>query len=359
MRPIEPIPIESSLQRAAGALRSGSLGVLPIQDGTTLIGVVTERSVGQALADGCDPNDSLEIALVRENFGTIQSQSSGADALRRFAGGSDSALLVLDSSNRLLGGITASDLYPRPPSIPRPPAVGGMATPFGVYLTTGGLGAGVPRWALVSTGVLMFCLVAVGTLIEMFSYNWAAKAGYVTHQSPAWDGITIAVLFIGMRMLPLAGIHAAEHKVVHAIERGEPLVPEVVARMPRIHPRCGTNLWAGSAIFTIVFNLPFGDMTLKLVAAAISTLIFWRPFGSFMQWILTTKPPNRKQIEMGIRSGKDLLEKYRVTRGATPSIYMRIWNSGMLQVLGGFAICQAIVSGVAYAFHLDLPFTLF
>jgi uncharacterized protein YqhQ len=42
--------------------------------------------------------------------------------------------------------------------------------------------------------------------------------------------------------------------VVHAIERGEPLVLEVVRRMPRVHPRCGTNLVAGIALFLGLAN---------------------------------------------------------------------------------------------------------
>ncbi|MER3495923.1 MAG: hypothetical protein C4320_03425, partial [Armatimonadota bacterium] len=59
------------------------------------------------------------------------------------------------------------------------------------------------------------------------------------------------------RLLPLAGTHAAEHMAVNALERGEPLDPEVVARMPRTHIRCGTNLAVGAGLFFGISETPW------------------------------------------------------------------------------------------------------
>src|SRR5262249_42286314 len=152
----------------------------------------------------------------------------------------------------------------------RPQTVGGMATPFGVYLTTGTIGAGAKGWALVATGVvmaLMFCVIG-GIALHVDN---AILAHYIKELNDAHvkkaiadvkidnfshlvESISQVVTFLAFliifRLLPLSGIHAAEHKVVHAIERGEELTRENVRRMPRVHPRCGTNLVVGLSLLT-------------------------------------------------------------------------------------------------------------
>jgi len=88
--------------------------------------------------------------------------------------------------------------------------------------------------------------------------------------------------------------------------------------MPRVHPRCGTNLFAGLTIFTSIAFGPFPAADgLRVLIAAMVTLVFWRPVGNMLQWLVTTKPPTKKQIEMGIKSGNELLEKYRLRRSST------------------------------------------
>lgn len=361
MRPVECLDASSSLERAAALVRQHSPGVVPIQKGSSFVGVITERTLAEALANGCTPFDPAEAAA-KADFPTIGVHESGAEALRRLASGSETSLLVLDEGDRVIGVASASDLYPKQPYMPKPPLVGGMATPFGVYLTNGSIGAGVPRWALAATGAVMFTLFAIGAFLQVALSAWADKSGYISGSNSLWEMLPVAVLFIGMRVLPLSGIHAAEHKVVHAIERGEALVPEVVARMPRVHPRCGTNLWAGATIFISVFSAPFfhaknADYTAEaMLVAAIVTFVLWRPVGSAMQFLLTTRPPSRKHIEMGIKSGKELLEKYRFSRGIAPNPLQRLWNSGIFHVMGGFAACYFVCWGVGYLFDFNLPF---
>ena len=341
MRPVECLSPESSLESAANLLRETGAEMAPVLNGRGLVGVITQASLGAALARGCSPFDSVETAL-DETYKTIGGYETGAEALRRLTETGSTALLVQDQVGRPIGVIAAGDLYPKKSPLPRPPLVGGMATPFGVYLTTGAFGAGVNRWALVTTGIVMYALYACGILIASWASNYVDLKAHPSFNS-VFDILPVAILFIGMRLLPLSGIHAAEHKVVHAIERGEALVPEVVSRMPRVHPRCGTNLWAGATIFLGIFGLPWLGDAERLLIAAIVTFLFWRPLGSLMQWLVTTKPPSPKQVEMGIRSGKDLLEKYRLSRGPMPNPFQRIWNSGIFHVMFGFACCELIV----------------
>jgi hypothetical protein len=230
-----------------------------------------------------------------------------------------------------------------------------MATPFGVYLTTGAFGAGVGPLALISTGALMFLLFVVSAVASTYLAQWASSTAYGNALVPPVDAVSTILFLVGLRLLPLAGIHAAEHKVVHAIERGEELVPEVVQRMPRVHPRCGTNLAAGLGIFGAVSTTPYiPDADLRFIAAALLTLVFWRPLGNLLQFVVTTRPPNAKQVEMGIRSGKALLEKYRVTRGTPPNVWQRLWNSGMPYVLVGSSLCYGACWLVDQAFHLHI-----
>src|SRR5206468_2521132 len=123
---------------------------------------------------------------------------------------------------------------------------------------------------------------------------------------PDWalTAISTAIFAAAFRLLPLAGIHAAEHKVVHAIERGEELTRESVRRMPRVHPRCGTNFATGLSIFLAISlaDKVITDNYYRVLLALLCTLIFWRPLGSLVQYWVTTKEPTDAQLDMGIRS---------------------------------------------------------
>jgi uncharacterized protein YqhQ len=137
-----------------------------------------------------------------------------------------------------------------------------MATPFGVYLSDGANQAGAGNLALVAGGAALAILATTATVIVQALVD---LVGHVTHHdvssislqySPV-DGkllptllatglrLSVSLVFLSLiRISRIAGFHAAEHQTVHAIENGEPLVPEIVSRMPRPHPRCGTNILA-------------------------------------------------------------------------------------------------------------------
>ncbi len=56
-------------------------------------------------------------------------------------------------------------------------------------------------------------------------------------------------------MRRVLGYHGAEHKSIHAIERGAPLTPESVMTFPRLHPRCGTSfLFLVVVVSVVVFS---------------------------------------------------------------------------------------------------------
>jgi CBS domain-containing protein len=356
MREVYTLAPEDSLIRAAEELRNSPFASVAVTNGPYLLGVVTENSLLASQASGYTALDPLDGALARPAL-ILQPHFSGADALRAFSESGLGEAVVVDGEGRFCGMIAASDLFPKPEHEPRPHLVGGMATPFGVYLTNGTIRAGAGDLALVSTGMLLFTMLLGSILFA----DQIALFAFGDRPIPVWvatvfEGAVPTILFfIGLRLLPLSGIHGAEHKVVHALERGEPLVPEIVERMPRVHPRCGTNLAVGGTLFLSLLTaswIPGED--LRLLVALLATLFLWRPLGSLMQQYVTTKKPNDRQIGMGIRAAKELLQKYRMQRHQATNPFTRIWASGMLHVMAGSMLCYAVAKGVSALLGYDL-----
>lgn len=325
-------------------MRENGVSLVPLGFGPFLTGALRETELGRALALGMSDR-SPAYAVPRRMPATIRPYATGSEALRRLEETGEPALVVVDDEGRVLGVLSAVDLVGSPAPRLRPRLIGGMATPFGVYLTTGTFGAGVGPLALVVTGMLLFGLFMVAALVSYPVGQWALASGWPReYASLALQASTLVLFMAGLRALPLAGIHAAEHMVVHAIERGEELVPEIVSRMPRVHPRCGTNIAAGAALFFgIATSNWIPDPTLRILIAAVATLVLWRPLGTALQYFVTTKPPTPAQIEMGIRAGRELLERYRTSHHLLPSIGQRLWNSGLLQLMMGSFFVSLVV----------------
>jgi CBS domain-containing protein len=331
MRPLPSVFPEASLEAAAAVLRDSGCPLVAISDGASLEGILTEASLAEALSRGALPTEPASLAATPTG-GTLRPYMSGAEALRAFSGHFHSAFVVTDDYGRPIGVLTPSDLFPKAPKRPSPTRVGGMATPFGVYLTTGNLGAGAGGFALVSTGMLL------GTLLILASALGTVLARQVPGQYAnfVFDAVPVILFFLGMRLLPLAGIHAAEHMVVHAIERGEELKPEIIKRMPRVHPRCGTNLAVGAMLFFAIAGatwIPY--LELRAGLALIATLALWRPLGGFVQYWVTTRKPTAKHIDLGIKAGKELLERFEKGGETKRTFLGYIWNTGLLHVMLG------------------------
>lgn len=216
-----------------------------------------------------------------------------------------------------------------------------MATPFGVYLTNGVVSGGAKPAALVATGALMSCLFHIaGFGVVALQNSLPPRLQYTSLTMSVMQVAWMALFFIALRLVPLSGTHGAEHMVVHAIERGEPLVPEVVARMPRVHPRCGTNLAVGAMLFLGIMSVEaIRDMELRLLLAGFTTLVFWQPLGNLLQFYITTKRPSPKQLEDGIAAGRQFLFRSAQAPVIRANLFTRLAMSGLFQVLlGGSAV---------------------
>lgn len=355
-QPVVPVGIESSLQLAAERMRDLGLPALPVSDGSRIVGVLDERDLTQALSAGFEQTASVS-SLPLTTLPMLFASATGAEALRIFEEQRAPCVVVVDQQMSLVGMLTPSRLFPHTPHGIRPPLVGGMATPMGVYLTNGAQSGGVGPLALVLTGLYL----AAVHLAALNASEWAGISLERMHVSPGIAEAVVAIgsilLFLGaIRAMPLAGYHAAEHMVVHAIERGEELHPEIVSRMPRVHPRCGTNLAAAmSLFFGIAFAPWFKDPQLQILVALLVTMFFWRQLGSFLQFWFTTRPPNRRQLESGIKAGKELLAKYEQNPVVAPSGWSRFHSSGLPYILVGYL---ALVYGLS-ALATSLNWTWF
>lgn len=154
------------------------------------------------------------------------------------------------------------------------------------------------------------------------------------------DGIIKTSIFVGyIYILTLAKsfrrifeYHGAEHKSIFTYEKKLPLTPENAKKQTRFHPRCGTSFVLivfviSILVYTVVpkqdsftMNLLIRLAFLPLIAgisyeflkfsAKHDRSIFMRAFiapGLLFQR-LTTKEPDPKQLEVGLRSLSDILE---------------------------------------------------
>lgn len=346
---------DDPLAKAVALARTSRTSTLPVLQNGRLVGVIAESDIARLMQDG-DPHEQQYLPVVRaatQDVLFVTQDTPTTQALRIMQEYGLSSLPVLSPDGQYLGMVLRSDVLALTCETIRPPMVGGMATPLGVYLTGGGVRAGAGSLGLFLTGVLLMVLNLLAMVLVYSGSRWIQeKTGFPLYAmlvSPVaswldwqdWVGIAlrglpILLFLLFVRFSPIAGIHAAEHMTVHAIERGEPLEVEHVRRMPRVHPRCGTNLAAGAIIFLTLANLNTGiyrDIT--LLAALITTLLTWRPLGNFLQALFTTRPPTERHLRNGIEAGKQLLQRYQMQGYRHLTLHERIWNMGILQIATG------------------------
>lgn len=347
MLPLEPSHPETSIFAAASDMADYGLAALPVEHDHKYMGMITESNLATALAN----NHGVEMplsSLPLEQTPSLFSNAPIAQAVRLFESTGANVIAVTDESGYVLGVITPSRLICPPDAQVRPKPVGGMATPLGVYLTNGAVTGGAGAWGLLLSGAVTFLLLFAAQLVGIAIYNFSPESIHSqVWFSPFSNLLAVLVFLLGLKATPVAGYHAAEHMTVHAIERGEPLVPEIVARMPRVHPRCGTNIAAAALIFSGIISLDFiPDMELRMVLALILTAFLFRPFGSFLQLYFTTRKPNQKQLENGIEAGKKLIHNYQTGSHVIPNNWMRLAKSGLFHVMAGAFLTSMIVLGI-------------
>jgi len=316
-------------------------------DGIFFLGIVWEEKLLEAVLDGLPATASVR-SLIDPHPPTILPNAFLEEAREKFRTTRAPALAVVDEEGVFVGLLPALALFSPAPVPVSPGVVGGLATPFGVYLTNGVVTGGVGAFALAATGALLFVFFTAAIMITMGGLSlWGKFVGLpllelaLSGHGVGWERFVIdylpAVLFlVFLRITPLAGMHAAEHMVVHAIERREPLTQETVQCMPRVHPRCGTNLAVGAMLFVWLAEKDWGSWkSMGLLIALLLTIIFWRRLGNFLQFIATTKKPTSRQIESAIKAGEELIENFKRSPRIVPSFGQKLLMSGLPFVMAG------------------------
>ena len=324
MRPPASIDIRDDLGRARRALKAAGLGALPVTADDRVVGLLSERDLVDPVLRGDDASRVHGVLDWQRSPVEPPFAVSGAmrteEALVRVAELDVPILAVTDPGGKLCGLVATSDLLGATARDLRPVTLGGLATPLGVYLTTGHVRGGAGDLGLMLTGASLMglnLLVAVG--LDLASARL-----------PVLDGdlglVAFVVAFLVLlRVMPLAQTHAAEHQVVHAIERGESLTAERVRLQPREHPRCGTNLaavaLAAQAILPRLLAAP------ELATAVAVVLFFtWRDLGRFLQRHFTTRRAADRHIRGALRSAEVLLARYNARPNYQAPMWRRVWR---------------------------------
>lgn len=227
---------------------------------------------------------------------------------------------------------------------PLPVRVGGFATPFGVFLTTGSYRGGAGDVALMATGA---GFAACNFLIIILVDHLPSISG-VTLPPGAHDVAALLGFFLLIRVSPVAGYHAAEHQTVHAIEQRLPRTLDCVRHQPRAHPRCGTNLFAFLLVLQAVVAMAAGlaewDLPLVLTLALGIAIPTHKSLGFVVQQLVTTKPAQTWQLQSAMGAAETLIAAWRT--GGPVSRWRRLWRSGLPQVFLGASLTTALLAGI-------------
>lgn len=167
--------------------------------------------------------------------------------------------------------------------------------------------------------------------------------------------LQLGFFFVGLltliRFTPIGGYHAAEHMTINTIEAGLPVQVETVANASRVHRRCGTNLMVVlMTIQVVVISMMTMQNSISATGAffyALSWFILisntWKYTGSWLQTHFTTTPPNTTQLESGVKAGRELLAKFSKAPHGKPTLWQRLWGSGLFQIMVSFTLCYTVL----------------
>lgn len=361
-----------TIRRAAGLIKASEGSAVFVRFDSSVSGVVTEQSISAFIASKDDTREALDAPigpLSKPTTAVLHPSSTIKDAAEAFGESDSDVLPVVDDYGTFMGAIIRADVICILTDNLRPPSVGGMATPLGVFLTTGSHSGGAGALGLILTGVSMSVMIAIASLVsyvlmQLFTHLTGMRVDLMLDSVPLATTMSVydlpyyisavlrSVIFLALlRFSPLSGYHAAEHMTVHAIERGESLTPEVVSQMPRVHPRCGSNILAIAGVFMIVAETIGAEAA--VFAAVLVVVLGWRKIGGFLQSAITTKTPSEKQLASGIAAGKEVMERFQANPGYQAFGFQRILNIGFLQTLLGMMVSFGLLYTLQELLHIN------
>jgi len=182
----------------------------------------------------------------------------------------------------------------------------------------------------LSIGILVF-VVLPARATEWLGFHDRVAFGLVDGALRLTAFVLYLLLISQWRDLArVLGYHGAEHKAIHALERGAPLTPESVQSFSRFHPRCGTSfLFLVVVVSIVVFTFigkprGIGDHLLRIASMPLIAGVAFefirlsgkhadKPWVRALIWPglqfqrLTTREPDLEMCEVAIAA----LEKVR------------------------------------------------
>ena len=111
---VQVVAPEDSLRAAAQLMQDRDVGALPVCEGNTLVGIVTDRDIAvRGVAGGLDP-DQDRVSDVMTDGVEVCSADDDAQAVMRLVGEMQVRRLpVVDGDGRLMGIVSLADLATR------------------------------------------------------------------------------------------------------------------------------------------------------------------------------------------------------------------------------------------------------
>src|SRR5918999_1126275 len=107
-RTIDP---STPVVEAARAMKDEDVGSIPIVDGDTLVGILTDRDIAiRLVAEGRDPQSTSAGEVASRELVTIDPQQSLDEALRLMAKNQVRRLPVVEEDGRLIGIVAQADV---------------------------------------------------------------------------------------------------------------------------------------------------------------------------------------------------------------------------------------------------------
>jgi CBS domain-containing protein len=116
-RGVEVIQHADTLQQAAQRMRALDIGALPVVDGKTLVGMVTDRDITvRGVATGLNPLEAPVAGVMTAQLLSCREDESVEDVLARMGNAQVRRLPVLDAARTLIGIVALGDLATRQPA---------------------------------------------------------------------------------------------------------------------------------------------------------------------------------------------------------------------------------------------------
>lgn len=315
---------------------------LPVIDrDCKIVGIISEFDLAKVAKNLSLDKDSYQSKLMVEDIMTkdVWVEKRGTDVLDLFNKLGQMHIRfvpIVDDYGTYTGKcITRTKLINYLTKKIKPRTISGVATPIGVYLSDGLHQVGAKNLGLILNGIVFAGFIFFAQIMTLGIHGELLSS------------ITKLLMFLlFFKLSPISQIHAAEHKVINAMEKGLPLDVDTVQRQSRVHQRCGTNLlvlFLGIAFIFYVTNVLVPKIWILRFLISFVMLLgifsYWKQIGYKIQKFFTTREPNEKQIEKAIKVGRELLDAYKnEPKDKDISFLSLLYTSGTLQIIVSFLL---------------------